>query len=210
MNKLDLRKYGTNFSRGDIYTELEAIGASPSDIQYVTIAPGSSIPDYAFYVDGYSEGVFTNLELIYNLNTCVSIGRQAFSHCTKLRNTDISKASTIGYGAFEYCNLTNIRIWPGVDLPEGCFASCEYLHTVYNLNKCKSIGVYAFGYCLGLQNIDISSCSNIDAYAFETCRNLTTVRLKPGIVLKHGTFHDCSSLTTVYNLNKCTAINVDN
>ena len=29
---LDLRKYGTNFTRDDIYTELAAIGASPSDI----------------------------------------------------------------------------------------------------------------------------------------------------------------------------------
>lgn len=97
MIKLDLRKYGTNFTRDNIYTELDAIGASPSDIQYVTIAPGSKIPDYAFY-SGSSQGesVFPNLELVYNLNTCVSIGDYAFSHCYMLRNTDISKASTIG------------------------------------------------------------------------------------------------------------------
>lgn len=36
------------------------------------------------------------------------------------------------------------------------------------------------------------------------------MKLKPGIELKHGTFAGCTSLTTVYNLNKCTAINVDN
>lgn len=36
------------------------------------------------------------------------------------------------------------------------------------------------------------------------------MKLKPGIELKHGTFNGCTNLTTVYNLNKCTAINVDN
>lgn len=207
MIKLDLRKYGTNFSRDDIYTELEAIGASPSDIQYVTVAPGSSIPDYAFYADDAHDSVFPNLELVYNLNTCVSIGESAFGRCYMLRNTDISKADTIGYSAFEFCiGLTNIKIKPGVSLPYGCFAVCENLSVVYNLNKCTSIGVYAFGCCLSLQTVDISSCSNIDSYAFETCRNLTTVKLCPKIELKQGTFHECSSLTTVYNLNKCTAL----
>ena len=96
MNNLDLRKYGQNFTREDIYTELSAIDAQPSDIQYVTIEPGSSIPDYAFYVEDAHDSVFPYLELVYNLNTCVSIGEHAFSHCYSLRNTDISKASTIG------------------------------------------------------------------------------------------------------------------
>lgn len=166
--KLDLRKYGPNFTRDDIYTELAAIGASPSDIQYVTIAPGSSIPDYAFSeATATVDIVFPNLELVYNLNTCVSIGKYAFRGCYTLRNTDISKASTIGDSAFEFCTgLTNIKIQPGVSLPYGCFACCEYLYTVYNLNKCTSIGVYAFGACNSLQNIDISSCSDIDSYAF--------------------------------------------
>lgn len=126
MIKLDLKKYGENFTRDDIYTELERIGASPSDVQYVTIAPGSSIPDYAFSAeDAYGQSVFPNLEIVYNLATCVSIGRQAFYSCYSLRNTDISNASTIGYSAFEYCTgLTDIRIKPGVSLPDGCFAGC--------------------------------------------------------------------------------------
>lgn len=36
------------------------------------------------------------------------------------------------------------------------------------------------------------------------------MKLKPGIELEYGTFAGCTSLTTVYNLNKCTAINVNN
>lgn len=165
--KLDLRKYGPNFSRDDIYTELERIGAQPSDIQYVTIAPGSSIPDYAFYEEGSYDSVFPNLELVYNLNACVSIGENAFGKCYMLRNTDISKASPIGSGAFSYCTgLTNIKIKPGVSLPSGCFAICESLSVVYNLNKCTSIGGSTFINCNSLQNIDISSCSYIGEYAF--------------------------------------------
>ena len=95
---LDLRKYGTNFAREDIYRELSAIGALPSDIRYVTIAPGSTIPDYAFHIDDPNnyDSVFTNLELVYNLSSCVSIGECAFKLCDNLKNTDISKARTIG------------------------------------------------------------------------------------------------------------------
>lgn len=202
---LDLRKYGTAFTRDDIYTELAAIGASPSDIQYVTIAPGSSIPDYAFYDETvYYTSVFPNLELVYNLATCVSIGQYAFSYCYQLRNTNISKVEVIGYAAFEGCSgLTEIKIKPGISLPPGCFVNCNQLSVVYNLNKCTSIGLSAFGSCNSLQNIDISSCSELGEYAFEQCENLTTVKLKPGIALKHGTFRECSNLTTVYNLNKC-------
>lgn len=165
--KLDLRKYGPNFSRDDIYTELERIGAQPSDIQYVTILPGSSIPDYAFYTDEGDDSVFPNLELVYNLNTCVSIGEFAFNKCYMLRNTDISRASTIGIGAFENCTgLTSIKIKPGVLLPSGCFATCTGLSVVYNLNKCTSIGDSTFIGCSSLQTVDLSSCSYIDACAF--------------------------------------------
>lgn len=32
MMNLDLRKYGPNFTRDDIYAELTAIGAKPSEI----------------------------------------------------------------------------------------------------------------------------------------------------------------------------------
>ena len=32
MINLDLRKYGTNFTRDDIYAELKRIGAQPSEI----------------------------------------------------------------------------------------------------------------------------------------------------------------------------------
>lgn len=45
---LDLRKYGINFIKENIQTELAAIEARPSDIQYVIVAPGSSIPEGAF------------------------------------------------------------------------------------------------------------------------------------------------------------------
>ena len=110
---------------------------------------------------------FSNLEIVYNLATCVSIGEYAFNGCSKLRNTDISKASTIGVGAFGSCvGLTNIRIEPEVSLPYGCFYGCSNLSVVYNLNKCTSIGDSAFYGCNSLQNIDISSCSAIDAFAF--------------------------------------------
>lgn len=94
---LDLRKYGQNLTIKNISDEIAAIGAQSRDIQYVKIVPGSSIPAKAFG-DEYLglESEFSNLEIVYNLNTCVSIGEYAFNGCSKLRNTDISKASTIG------------------------------------------------------------------------------------------------------------------
>ncbi len=93
MIKLDLRKYGTNFTKEDIYTEIAAIGTSSSDITDVVIAPGATIPDHAFEQ-------WENLELVHYLSTAVSIGDYAFAECRSLTNKSIGNCDHIGNNAF--------------------------------------------------------------------------------------------------------------
>ena len=87
-----------------------------------------------------------------------SIGRYAFSGCTKMRNVTIPESiRSIGLEAFYNC-----RSLENVTIPEGV----------------ENIGANAFMYCHGLTNVTIpASVKNIYGRPFAGCSNLTEIKV---------------------------------
>ena len=125
---------------------------------------------------------FNNLQIVYNLNKCRSVGYNAFSSCYSLSNSNLSNCEYIGSEAFRWSSIT-----------------------FSNLKKCTFIGYDAFTNCTSLVNID---CSNavLDDLSFYNCTGLKTIKIKPGIDIPNHTFELCENLQTVYNLNKSSKI----
>lgn len=84
------------------------------------VSKSSSIEAYAFFgctglvtikiKPGVSIGMCafqncTNLELVYNLNQCTSLGTEcgSFMGCSKLRNTSIENCNEVPHNTFERC-----------------------------------------------------------------------------------------------------------
>jgi hypothetical protein len=62
----------------------------------------------------------------------------------------------------------------------------------------KTVGAFAFDFCLNLTTVSLPAATNIGAFAFSYCWNLTTVSLPAVISFGERPFYICTSLTTVF------------
>ncbi|GHV26364.1 hypothetical protein FACS1894176_06950 [Bacteroidia bacterium] len=107
--------------------------------------------------------------------------------------------TSIGFQAFNYCDLTSVVIGNSVkSIGSGAFAECTNLSSVTIPNSVTSIGQAAFGYCSGLTSIIVpNSITNIGNYAFNNS-GLITITIPNSITsIGDGTFSACHSLTSV-------------
>ena len=134
-----------------------------------------------------------NIKYLVVENGVTTIGNNAFSDCTNLKNIDLSKASslsTIGNHAFSSCTaLKSVDLSKASSLKviKTSFPRCTGLESVVLNEGLVEIGGSAFNHCESLGSINIpSTVTKIGGYCFEGCKNLEEV-----------TFADDSKLETI-------------
>ena len=150
------------------------------------------------------------------------IGWGAFGDCSGLTAIEIpSSVTSIGDEPFSGSNLTSIKVDEQntkYDSRNNCNAIIETA-TDKLVSGCKntiiptdvkSIGMGAFGGCVGLETIVIpESVKDIGSYVFSDCTGLKEISLPEGITdIKMGTFEMCSSLKSVSIPSGVTSIEI--
>ena len=114
------------------------------------------------------------------------------------KNIEYSVTS-IGYGAFAYCNqLKSVTIPNSVNEIQGCaFQNCTNLTTITLPNALKSIGDDTFLGCYELTSITIpDSVTSIGEKAFCLCSSLESVSIPNSVTdIENMAFYKCTALT---------------
>ena len=132
---------------------------------------------------------------------------------TSLKKVTITSATSIGKGAFQYCNnLTSIIIPDSVtSIGKYAFYGCSSLTNITIPDSVTSIGAEAFFRCGSLTSITIpDGVTSIGAHAFGKCSSLTSVVIPDSVTsIGNCAFWSCSSLTSVVIGNSVTSIGAE-
>ncbi len=138
----------------------------------------------------------------------VAIGYCAFLNSCVTSVTIPDSVTTIGIGAFDYCEcLTNVTLPNGIThIADAEFWACTSLTSITIPSGVSSIDDNAFGNCLSLSRVTIpNSVSSIGACAFYACTHLTNVVIPDSVTsIGDGAFCLCQSLPTVTIPNSVT------
>ena len=158
--------------------------------------------------------------------TVISIGGEAFSWMTNLREVKISpdtdegieqavlesywlNGAEIGYGAFYKCEkLTSVEV-PSViqEIGNNAFGKCERLQSINLPNGVTRIGMAAFAYCAFTEISLPESITEIGEGAFSGCEKLTAIEFPPELTeLASNVVNGCEALTKITVPSKVTAI----
>ncbi|MBR2832635.1 MAG: leucine-rich repeat protein, partial [Oscillospiraceae bacterium] len=140
-----------------------------------------------------------------------SMGKYAFSDCTKLTSFTIPDSVTsIGDSAFYGCSsLTSVTIPDSVtSIGQYAFYNCSRLQSVTIPDSVTSIGKSTFYGCSSLTSVTIpDSVTSIGASAFYGCSSLTSVTIPDSVTsIGDSAFYGCSSLTSVTIPDSVTSI----
>lgn len=148
-----------------------------------------------------------------------SIGRFAFSKCTRLTDVSMPAVRKIGDEAFYECGFTEIALPEGLtaigssafarselesivipstvtDLP-GCFANCTRLASVTIPPTVSTIGAGTFT-ATALTSVSLPGVSHVGNNAFKDCTRLTTVTFSDSLRELGGrAFAGCTALTEI-------------
>ena len=120
---------------------------------------------------------------------------------SSLKEVVITKATTIGEGAFFNCiGLTSIEIPDSVtSIGASAFNGCSGLTSIEIPNSVTSVGSSTFNGCSSLTNIVIpESVTNIDDYAFEGCSGLTSIEIPESVTsIGDYAFKNCSGVVNI-------------
>ena len=135
-------------------------------------------------------------------NSVTSIGESAFSRCSGLTSINIPNSVTsIGGAAFYGCSgLTSINIPSSItSIEDRTFYGCSVLTSINIPNSVTSIEYMAFAYCSGLTSINIpNSVTSIGWQAFWGCSGLTSINIPSSVTsIEYMAFAVCTGLTTV-------------
>ena len=165
------------------------------------------------FSDEYTGNVVIPNEVIYTSKTykVTSIGEGAFSYCNSLSSVTIPNGVTsINIGAFMYCSyLSSVSIPNSVtSIGDGAFMYCENLTSVTIPNSVMSIGDVAFLYCTNITTITISnSLTSIGSAVFGGCSRLTSVSIPNSVTtIGNNAFKDCTNLSSITIPNSVTSI----
>ena len=149
------------------------VGAQSQDFSYTT-------NNGAITITGYT-GAGGDVIIPSSINglPVTSIGRSAFSSCSR---------------------LTNVNIGSGVTSIEGyAFSDCSGLRSITIPDSVTNIGNYAFCFCYGLTNVNIgNSVTSIGDSAFTYCTSLTSITIPDSVTsIGNCAFNGCSGLTNI-------------
>ena len=142
-------------------------------------------------VTGIGEGAFMNCRNLYNVylaSNIRSIGRSAFSNCSRMNFVDYfpDSLTTIGDYAFSGCTSleaigpTIVRLGKGVrSIGKGAFKNCTSIKTLIMADCLTTIGDSAFINCTGLNNVTMGyATQSIGMGAFAQCNNIKSFTCK--------------------------------
>lgn len=147
--------YGQGGSISDGYeiTALDADGFPTAVDHY-----GTEVHRQQYWNRTDSDGFWKNLVSIAFTDIVTSIGRYAFSYCSKLTLPDLSHVTSIGEGAFQRCLAFTAVSIPGLTvLSNNLFISCANLTDVYLLKCTDCSGQRAFSGCSSLETVQLGS-----------------------------------------------------
>ena len=217
-----------------VYTAYNAIrsfvkkdGSRPVPL-YIRNAPTKLMKELGYH-EGYryahdEPGAFAAGE-IYLPEGLETIGRSAFSNCTRLKSASFPESlrtleqgafsgctslesaelpsglENWGYSAFEDCTgLLSVRV-PGTigTIPGSTFEGCTSLNQVEISEGVTGIGEDAFYSCVGLKKIDLpDSIEQIGSNAFRNCSGLEEFRYPAGwSSAGWNIFQGCTSLKRI-------------
>jgi len=170
------------------------------NIQTVEIANGvTSVTDEAFSSE-YSD--YENLTSLILGNTLTTIGEGAFDYCQTLTSLVMPNSVTsVGAGAFNRCSgLTTATLSANLlSIENYLFSGCSSLASIVIPNKVKSIGQEAFFACESMTSVTIgSSVASIGNYAFYYCHSITNLIIPNAVTsIGSGAFDGCSALQSI-------------
>ena len=154
----------------------------------------------------------------------VSVGQEAFAHCTALTNVVLpATVTTVGQDAFRYdtallsfaalgpvsigsnCfydndTITNVFLPNVVALNFRCFQTCEAIQTLgSDLSSLRSIGQEALSNCRALPgDFVMTNLTSIGTWLFNGSSKITSVVFGEGVTqIPVNTFMSCNALTNV-------------
>lgn len=154
----------------------------------------TTIGNAAFAASGLTEVVLPA--------SITEIGEQWSYGCQKLGDVVIPDSITyIADEAFLWSALKTVVIPESVtEISESAFFMCSELTTA--AIHAKSVGEYAFGYCMSLKNLDLTGVEHIGEMAFARCEALENITLPQSVQrIDGGAFAQCASLQTVTVVN---------
>ena len=147
-------------------------------------------PTIPFIVEKNAFTDFINLTTVTNLTKAISIGDYAFENC-KLTALYLDNITTLGKYAFANNNLSGeVRIKPGISIPDNCFQNANISKVITNLDKVMSVGDYAFASCYNFPDkISLTACTEIGRYAFLSCENLSNLNAPQCTFVDYNAFY---------------------
>lgn len=114
------------------------------------------------------------------------IGDRAFARCANLVSADIPAVKKMGQMVFAYCPALTTAVFGDLAEATGAFTFYCYngpnttpdssLTSVTLGDGIKSIGEYAFAYCIKLTSVDLNKVTTISESAFFDCEKLATAK----------------------------------
>lgn len=169
---------------------VQCVGVTEIDLGGIT-----EVAEHAFEKSGLTEVRISG-------SGTISIGNDAFSGCTSLKNVIL-----------EQCTLnTGDRVWQGctgleaitisacfTEMGSSLFADCTSLSQVSLTGNCSEIGSYQFSGCTALTEIIIpEGTTELGSYAFQNCRGMTGIILPDSVTsIQAGVFSGCGGLETI-------------
>lgn len=168
----------------------------PSEIRGFAV---TEIGERAFYVDTVEGSIIESVVISEGVK---SLGRSAFSNCTKLKNVTLPQSLiSMGDYVFYGCkSLENITIPEKIGYIGGSsFKDCTSLKSVYIPDTVREIQDSAFKNCTSLTNIELpSSASSVSMEAFSGCSSLTSIFIPKNYTsIAEGAFKGCYALDKV-------------
>ncbi|MBE7074529.1 MAG: hypothetical protein E7376_00900 [Clostridiales bacterium] len=111
---------------------------------------------------------------------------------------------SIGEFSFQSCSLTKIEIPNSVSsIGNGAFNWCDDLKNIEIPNSVVEIGYGAFGNCKSLKNVQLSTNLDIiDQGVFEGCLVLEEIKIPDNVIkIEYRSFFNCKSLKSIHISN---------